>query len=443
VTVRTHAYPDDLASFAREHWDEVPDAEPWTDGEVPEGPPSLEVLELLCSSAFQASLMRDEERPITFRLVFAEPEVFLPQKGPPYGAHRLLFEQPRPLDPNELRRLSQAAKYQRALLGVRQGPTGLQIWGIVHTGPRWLRAHHGGRGAFGALPPVPVVSVTGPGRIAVAKGHAVVARLFAGRLAQPEAEVFDSRWLPATFAPVRGEMVARHEEARARAPRPWADLDPDFVRRLGQQYLRRIIATIRAAHHGGTLVLVPPSAADRFEGNDSLVTLKHRFVSEEPRHRCRTLMLRTLAAVAEAYAELVPPGKAVGWEEYETLADPLVAELDEALFELAHLVASLADVDGAVVMTQRFELLGFGGVVSGELADVPRVARALDIEGEHRVLERTDLVGTRHQAAYRLCQAFPEALVIVISQDGGARFVRWFEGAVTYWDQVGGAAGDV
>ena len=45
-------------------------------------------------------------------------------------------------------------------------------------------------------------------------------------------------------------------------------------------------------------------------------------------------------------------------------------------------------------------------------------------------------MGTRHRSAYRLCTRFPEALAVVISQDGGVRFVGWHEGAITYWDHT-------
>jgi DNA integrity scanning protein DisA with diadenylate cyclase activity len=45
-------------------------------------------------------------------------------------------------------------------------------------------------------------------------------------------------------------------------------------------------------------------------------------------------------------------------------------------------------------------------------------------------------MGTRHRSAYRLCARFPDAIAIVISQDGGVRFVAWHEGAVTYWDHT-------
>jgi hypothetical protein len=117
--------------------------------------------------------------------------------------------------------------------------------------------------------------------------------------------------------------------------------------------------------------------------------------------------------------------------------------MDEALFEVAHLVADLTQVDGTVVMTDCLEILGFGVEITGELPEVLRVARALDLEGGKREWERTDRVGTRHRSAYRLCQAVHDALVFVVSRDGGLRFIRWHDDGVTYWDQVATGLWDV
>jgi hypothetical protein len=110
--------------------------------------------------------------------------------------------------------------------------------------------------------------------------------------------------------------------------------------------------------------------------------------------------------------------------------------MDEALFEVAHLVADLTRVDGSVIMTDRLEVVGFGVEIVGELPEVLRVARAHDLDGAEREWVRTDRVGTRHRSAYRLCQAVHDALALVVSQDGGLRFIRWHDDGVTYWEQV-------
>ena len=109
---------------------------------------------------------------------------------------------------------------------------------------------------------------------------------------------------------------------------------------------------------------------------------------------------------------------------------------DLALLELSGLISGLSQVDGAVVLTDTLDIVGFGAEIGGELPPVQRVAHAQDLLGASREWVRADRVGTRHRSAYRLCQAVPEALVLVVSQDGGLRVMRWLNDAVTYWAQV-------
>ena len=116
--------------------------------------------------------------------------------------------------------------------------------------------------------------------------------------------------------------------------------------------------------------------------------------------------------------------------------DPLVQHLDEAILELAHLVSSLTSVDGAVLMTNRFEILGFGSEISGSLPEVETVQLCEDAEGEVTHFIRTDGVGTRHRSAFRFCHRFPSSLAIIVSQDGNVRFAAAREGKVYCWDHV-------
>jgi hypothetical protein len=67
-------------------------------------------------------------------------------------------------------------------------------------------------------------------------------------------------------------------------------------------------------------------------------------------------------------------GEPVGWREFETTPDDELATLDEALFETAHLIAGFAAADGAVVMNNHHDILGFGGMISGRLPAVRSVA---------------------------------------------------------------------
>jgi hypothetical protein len=69
-------------------------------------------------------------------------------------------------------------------------------------------------------------------------------------------------------------------------------------------------------------------------------------------------------------------------------------------------------------MSKHNELLGFGGMVSGRLPDVERVGRALDLGGEKVAEEETGNLGARHRSAYRLADALPGSVAVVISQNG-------------------------
>ena len=123
-------------------------------------------LKRLLSTVYQATLLREEERPVTFRLIVGPPSSYPADAGPPDGLHRLVFTQPRQFNEHELRRLSPAAKYHRSLIGVESAPGGgLVIWGVLQSGPRWLDAVRGGRGSLSTLPATKlVVRGTGPGR---------------------------------------------------------------------------------------------------------------------------------------------------------------------------------------------------------------------------------------------------------------------------------------
>jgi hypothetical protein len=414
-----HAYPTDLARFVMARFD---GARVSCRGDL---------LVRLLSVAYHASLLREEERPLSFRLLFASPDLLPLEEGPPHGNHRLRFDKPRRLDEQEIRRLAPAAKMQRALIGVAgETPEGLEIWGLVQTGPGWLHALQGGRARGAPLPDALLIAVTGPGRVSVSRGGVMIARLAAGKISGPRPDVFESKWLPDACADNRRDVLASHELGGSNG----LPVAAAILRQLDQQLVRRVIANIGSSHHGGTLVILPREEAERVVAAGKPISLKYHFADEEPRRRYRSLQLLLLEAlVEEAKSQACAPS----WEMYTTSAAPALVAIDQALLELAHTIAGLADVDGAVVLNKGFEVIGFGGEIVGELPDVSQVVHALDPEGQLREQESTDRVGTRHRSLYRLCAAFPEAVGFVVSQDGSVRLVANKDGVVTYWDHLG------
>ena len=410
-----YSYPPDLTALVLDRWGDVRRA---CGGRIAQ--PSRQTLEHVLSASYHASLFREEDRPVTFRMALADPRAFEPGAGPPTGLHRLLFSEPRPLTHHELRRLSPAAAFSRSFIGaVLDGEEGPSVWGLIHSGPNWLQSVRGGRETLQAIPPVPTIAVTGPGRLLVEAGPVVIADLTNGALAGNRLDVFEAEWLQAVF---------EHFSLAPFSP----VINPLFGSRLARQVLRRMLAGIRAAQHGGMLLVVPARCISALLGQGGSIRLKYEFSAEEPRRRLSTLFERIFTGLRHVSASET----SIGWAEYVNSDAPDIKELDTALFEVAHLVADLAQLDGAVVLTDALELIGFGGEIAGQLPELSQVARALDLEGLQRDWVRTDRVGTRHRSAYRLCQVAPDVLAIVVSQDGGMRFVRRHGDAVTYWDQA-------
>jgi hypothetical protein len=200
--------------------------------------------------------------------------------------------------------------------------------------------------------------------------------------------------------------------------------------------MKRVISVLRDARHGGTVIFIPLENSGEPSREHPYIDLRYRFADDRARLCFPDLVVGILNRLAQLYgaSDRRRPGP-VGWREFEATTDEEIETLDEAIFETAHLIAGLAAADGAVVMSKQNELLGFGGMISGRLPDVKSVGRALDLEGENFVEEETGKVGARHRSAYRLAGALPGSVAVVISQDGGVRFVCQKGGCVTYWEQ--------
>jgi len=100
-----HANARDLALYVTDHWGDTRLSE--LGRAIDPGPedalPDQNTLDHLISCCYQASLMREEDRPVRFRLILKEPGCFNSNDGPPTGLHRLQFGEPQPFDEGNCR----------------------------------------------------------------------------------------------------------------------------------------------------------------------------------------------------------------------------------------------------------------------------------------------------------------------------------------------------
>jgi hypothetical protein len=427
-----HSYPYELSEAIFRLWNS---SLCLTTSEEDVGLPDKETLEYLISICYQASMMHEELRSLRFRIILCDPSLFPPEPGPPHGLLRLVFRESRAFQEYELIKLSPASEFESSLIGVRQDSAeGLQIWGLINSGTRWIQAFRGGSKAIAPLPDALVLDITGPGSIRAYRGSNILVQLSGGRIIMPHTNVLHSRWIAQRTSDFMNEIMGAHIANRSDAGEAWATVSQNFISRLYEQVIKRMISSIRNKKHGGTIIVFPDSFIQAISSPNPYVFVKYLFRSEKPMRRFRGLIINIMNEFAQRCGTKGDTAKVIGWSEYLACNHETLMELDEALFEYARFVANLAAVDGAIVFAKGLELIGFGGIIKGALSKEDLIARAIDAEGEEREYEHAEGVGTRHLTAYHLCKEIQDALAIVISQDGNTQLVKWMNDFVTCWD---------
>jgi hypothetical protein len=145
-----HSYPHDLSDAIVRLWT-------FSSSVITSGGtgslPDRKTLEYLISTCYQASIMREELRALQFRTILCGPSEFPEEHGPPHGFLRLVFSEARAFHEHELMKLSPAAEFENSLIGIQQSDAeGLQIWGLINSGTRWIQAFRGGSKLISPLP---------------------------------------------------------------------------------------------------------------------------------------------------------------------------------------------------------------------------------------------------------------------------------------------------
>lgn len=374
--------------------------------------PLLPLLTQLVMVAYQASLLYEEARPVRCYLLYASPQEIATY--PAARQHHLVLTQPRACNEQELRRLSPTVQRGNNALAVYAAADGtLQIWGVVFLGADG-DALNSYREADQPQPGTLMLHVLGPGSLNFYCGRDRVLTLQQGRIEGHGFLQFPAEWAKGHFDDTTRQQAVSSAQAI------------EVGVGLGLQLLRRSIGRVRSEGHGGMLVLVPSVAVADLLAPQGLLRPKYR-VEPDTNH-----FVNFIEAIIRRLDEL----NMLSWSQYQHASDAAVRALSQQMDWFTELMADLMAVDGALVISQSFAMVGFGVEIHAPLVAANCVYRALDVEANTLQAEPVDSGGTRHRAAYRLCAADARCLVIVVSQDGAIKFVRQLEGKVVFWDQL-------
>lgn len=323
-----------------------------------------------------------------------------------------------PLEPKSLAKIALATEPEQTVICVYPRTRGrLAIWGLLRLGTAWDR---GRRDCFFSPIGGPTKQPPDFLRIqSVAPGHIAVDTR-EGTLASFRSGVLEDR--PAPILSLPGVLTTEiHEWSKS------FGLPEPAHRSSFQDVFRAVASGILSHGHGGLLLISPDEHA-------SHPVLKFAYrcrpASQDLAERLREDVRTSVAAgdCTQHGGNSLPRG-----HRCDTVFDSYLTAR-EALLDACAFVAALTRIDGAVVLSRRLELLGYGARV--EAASPTHVYETREANGGARRRFRVLARGLRFRAAAAFCKSTPGALAFIASQDGGLA-ILWNPGeAVVMWPDV-------
>jgi hypothetical protein len=333
-------------------------------------PPDAEAIEAIIDAAFWASLRREEGY---------VPKISLALLSPGQAVHPLIFERALALKPSALARVAPAVERPGIHLGVWPEDGAMRVWGTTRSIPTFCF----------------VLEVVAPGLLVV-KHH----RSEGGKFVN--------------VAVLEGDQVKVIDEQASNLP----DC-PTLLTTLlgfgapsgqagGANVLVQLAVSMRAHERGGSLLVVPATTET---WRESIV---------EPISYSVVPVFSELAELARHASpdERNEPDEDGGRQQPQ----------QDSLNEAVHAVAGLTAVDGATVLTDRYQVVAFGAKIGRRdgWPAVEQIAVTEPIEGGvPAIVHPTRLGGTRHLSAAQFVQDQRDAVALVASQDGRFTVFAW------------------
>jgi len=434
----SYTYPDALLEVVKQRWATGSSLRS-SSAKVPL-PEDKYILDLL-HIAFQASLLSEEGRPLSFRIVFCTPQELRKDVSLRNRNRPLIFSQPRPLSISELVGLAPAVDPSQSLIGVTAGGRdGLLVWGLVDAGLSWWEFTRGEwRADLGGSPPPDFLTVSSSrrGSLTVSRQGIVICGLHQGVISVPTLQVLTTGPFGDFLNPI---AVSFHQDLLAKLGAKHYDKeghDEDYPQTFVLGFIERILIRVMERGHGGTLLLVP----DNWNHDDS--RLRDRLMIKYPMDDADTweTLLKTLRLHRSYYDRYFPAwnSKTVKQQDFQVLhhLDHELADTQDLVRDRANLIARLTGVDGAVVLTTRLRLLGFGAEIVAQSPALKMVAIAEDAKAKAITKRPLEDFGTRHRSALRFCSTHEDVAALVVSQDGDIRAMLRVGADVVMWPSVG------
>jgi hypothetical protein len=435
-------YPRDLYRSLHKVWN----ASPFTTGWPPVALPEQQTLNQLLDVCYHASFLVEESRPVTFRAVFLEHTTPIKplEADQSHPTELYLFDAPVPFTAEELRQVAPAADLTSVLIAIQctdAGSGALGIVGLVDIGSSlWAMSRHERPMGHG-LPDALIIAVTKPGQLTISRGSRPVIRLLDGGLAVPAGNVCLRGPVGDFFGEAADWFV---EQACALASQPYhAEVQNDDLMLAYTTFVELLLFSATDLGHGGTILFVSDALSHEDPRLLNRVHIKYPTPSRRPQEVLVHKMAMRLQWQAQ-YGALYEK-KAISHSALQGLdaLDDAQQDAVDAVRDLAKFLAGLTAVDGAVLLTDRLRLLGFGAEVLTASKKIDSVRSARSAFADKYTEVPMSAFGTRHRSAFRFCSSLEPSVAFIMSQDGGVKAVRQVGRHLVMWPyfEMGHGAG--
>ena len=430
-------YPKDIKKLLEMAWKRKGIVLP----EITDLLPEDDILEELVEVAYHASFKTEEQRKIAFRIAFCSREDLAKESDAIYEIRHI--ELPTSIEYNisELFRLAPATDHRKVLIGVTKsdssssGPSGtkLKIWGLIDTGMGlWKFIRREGNKGFASLSCL-TISSDSPGNLTVSLSGEVLVMLRHGELYIPPLHSLRYGPLSEFFNRAKNQIYEDFLDTIVKRENGISPLFSDPKEEY-LKFLERLIFHIRDKLHGGTIIVLSQDLSA-----DNLIKKNKLSI----KYRCEYNIVWDLIVKkanlefrgSEIFQSMVGtkadlPNERY-WESKSIEMD--LRKTESYLYDAVLFLSSLASVDGALVISDKLNLLGFGGEFRVHSEARNTISFSKDALGKDIHQKPFETFGTRHRSAFRFCDEYPNSVAFVISQDGDVKAIKKVDDDLIVW----------
>lgn len=375
--------------------------------------PSEQDFAVLLDTMFKASLLCEEGKPVSTSVTWVSQNEFETHEIGRMRQTRLALEFDTPIDfeAHNLAKLNGIVNGKTGSLLVCRNGANTFIWGVCY--------FNGRTGAIGEIPvglnetrhfcpDYPTVTITGVGSMQITRSGSVIGRMEGGEFMRAQATVLHSFMLGQYLYRLIGidvDLLSRKFKNNEDA-----DVASSFFKCV--EFMLEVLSQRRI---GATVIFVPPSQKERVLEETDTAWKIHG-----------SLEVDVLQGARQNFEKKNHDSKDMTGTLFRL-------KIDQALRDRLRSLVDLAGIDGALLLTPSFEVVGFGVKLKSPKweRDVQHGPLVLPVEEQQLDFSR---LGTRHNSALNFVGSIEGAVAFVASSDGPIRaLVKSTEEKIWYW----------